>query len=80
MNTQFKKNLHHFIQSNLLREKIEINNNTELFETGLINSLKILDLIAFIELEIGSTIPDSMIQINHFNSINTIAKYFKKKN
>lgn len=55
-------------------ERIE--RGTPLFEGGLIDSLRILRLIAWIERETGSTIPDRMVRMDNFRSVERIAEVF----
>ena len=49
---------------------------TRLFEDRVVDSLKILELIAFLQSEIGRKIPDSQIVLANFQSIATIARVF----
>jgi acyl carrier protein len=53
-----------------------IRKNTPLFENGLIDSIRILDLIAFIEASIGARIPDQAIRLENFRSIEAISGAF----
>jgi methoxymalonate biosynthesis acyl carrier protein len=53
-----------------------IRKNTPLFESGLIDSIRILDLIAFIEASIGTRIPDQAIRLENFRSIEAISGAF----
>lgn len=65
-----------FVNEDLLadsEEKVEC--DTPLFE-GWIDSLKILRLIAFLEVTAGKKIPDALIVMDRFHTIETIAKNF----
>ena len=53
--------------------------DTPLFEDGWIDSLKILKLIAYVELMIGRNIPEEEIVMTNFRTTNTIAHYFCSK-
>jgi nucleoside-diphosphate-sugar epimerase/acyl carrier protein len=55
-----------------------IDEETALFDEGMIDSLKILQLIAFIETEIGRTIPDADIVMDNFRTVRTMAARFSK--
>ncbi len=55
-------------------ERIE--RDTLLFAGGLINSLRILELIAWIERETGREIPDRMVRMDNFRSVERIAEVF----
>jgi acyl carrier protein len=53
-----------------------IDEDTYLFDEGLVDSLKILQLIAFIEVQTGTTIPDRDVVMENFRSVRTIARRF----
>jgi len=66
-----------FVRSDLLRPSdVTIDEDTYLFDDGLIDSLKILLLIAFVEVETGRMIPDRDVVMSHFRTIRTIARRF----
>lgn len=50
--------------------------DTPLFETRIVDSLRILELIAFIESTTGKKIPDSQVVLANFRSIETMASRF----
>jgi acyl carrier protein len=50
--------------------------DTPLFEEGWIDSLKILQLIAFVETMTGREIPDRLVVMKHFRCVQTIARTF----
>jgi len=73
----FELELVDFINRELLREtphRVDV--ETYLFETGLVDSLKILQLIAFVELRTGREIPDRDVVMEHFRSPRAIAAKF----
>jgi len=49
---------------------------TRLFEERLVDSLKILELIAFLESETGQRIPDAQVVLANFRTIETMARVF----
>jgi acyl carrier protein len=53
-----------------------VDEDSYLFDDGLIDSLKILQLIAFVEVETGRAIPDAEVVMEHFRSVRTIAHRF----
>jgi acyl carrier protein len=66
-----------FVNEDLLagsQEKVAA--DTALFDEGRIDSLKILRLIAFLEVRSGKKIPDELIVMDRFRTIETIAKNF----
>jgi acyl carrier protein len=50
--------------------------DTALFDEGWIDSLKILRLIAFLEVRSGKKIPDELIVMERFRTIEVIARHF----
>jgi acyl carrier protein len=50
--------------------------DTRLFEDRVIDSLKVLELIAFLQSAVGRKIPDAQIVLANFRSIATIARVF----
>jgi acyl carrier protein len=53
--------------------------DTLLFEDGWIDSLKILKLIAYVELMIGRNLSDEEILMKNFRTVTTIAQHFGSK-
>lgn len=56
-----------------------IGRGTPLFSGGLINSLRILELIAWIERETGRVVPDRMVRMDHFRTVERIAEVFVRE-
>lgn len=54
----------------------EVRPETPLFETGIVNSLRILDLIAIVEELTGTRIPDAAVRLDTFRSVGAIAAAF----
>ena len=50
--------------------------DTPLFDDGWIDSLKILHLIAFVEIQAGRRIPDELIVMDRFRTVGEIARNF----
>ena len=50
--------------------------DTPLFATRLLDSLRVLELIAFTEQAIGRVIPDSHIRMDNFQTVARIAAVF----
>jgi acyl carrier protein len=66
-----------FVNEDLLAGSHEkVTPDTALFDEGRIDSLKILRLIAFLELRSGKKIPDELIVMDRFRTIEMIAKNF----
>lgn len=50
--------------------------DTELFSDGLVDSMRILDLIAWTEVATGREIPDELVRMDHFATPRRIAETF----
>lgn len=75
----FKKDLVKFINEHLLRGRgRKINSQSMLFEDRLIDSLKILNLIAYVEKKLKIKIQDKDIVMENFASADQISKTFFK--
>ena len=55
---------------------VDVAGDTPLFESGLVDSLAILELIAFVERATGRTIPPRQVQLRHFGTIDRICATF----
>ena len=53
-----------------------VDRSTPLFETGVVDSLGIFDLIAFVEDTTGSPVPLRKVDLSHFGTIERIARSF----
>ena len=78
---EFRSALLHFINVRLpeLRElkfQPDVHRSTLLFESGPIDSLGILHLIAFVENATGRKIPTKMVTMQHFRTVDTICETF----
>jgi acyl carrier protein len=55
---------------------VQIDESTPLFETGIIDSLGIIDLLAFVEAAIGKPVPMMKIDMRFFGTVNRISHTF----
>lgn len=63
-----------FINASLLApDRPRVCGDTPLFEDGVLDSMRVLDLIAFVEAETGRPLPDSQIRLANFRTAATIA-------
>jgi acyl carrier protein len=70
-----------FVREDLLEGRdVEIDADTSLFEEGMVDSLGILRLIAFLEIQIGRTIADAEVVMEHFRTIRTMDRRFGAEN
>ncbi len=56
-----------------------VNEEENLYEMGILNSLDILDIIAFIEETFKLSIVDNDVDMDNFNSINALEALIAKK-
>ena len=73
---QFENELLAFINRKLLNVRNSLNTKSKLFEDGYIDSMKILDLIAFVEKKLGKQINDSEMVMKNFSSVKKISDKF----
>jgi acyl carrier protein len=77
MNASPEKALLDFINQELLADKEgTVDAMTQLFQKGWIDSLKILQLIAFLEVQRGTDIPDRDVVMDRFQNVRTICEHF----
>jgi acyl carrier protein len=75
--TTFEARLMEFVRRELVGPGVgPIDEETYLFDEGLVDSLKILQLIAFIEMQTGHEIPDRDVVMANFRTVRTIARRF----
>ncbi|MDQ3673273.1 MAG: phosphopantetheine-binding protein [Gemmatimonadota bacterium] len=60
-------------------EGVHISEETQLFATRLLDSLRVLELIAYTEQAIGAAIPDSQIRMDNFQTVSRIAAVFLRE-
>jgi acyl carrier protein len=75
--TDLSNRLIRFVREDLLNGRsVAIEPDTRLFDEGIVDSLAILRLIAFLELRIGRSIADHEIVMEHFTTVRAIDEYF----
>ena len=65
-----------WINGTLVPAGVEVDADTPLFANGLINSIRVLQLIAWTEHSLGTRIPDARIRMDHFRTVQHIADAF----
>ncbi len=65
-----------WLHRRLLPPEVRVDSDTPLFENGLVDSVRILKLIAWTESRIGRTIPDREIRMDNFRCVRRIATVF----
>ena len=68
-----------FVKKELLRgRKSEVRPEDDLLSAGIIDSLGILQLVAFVEEQFGIKVPDEDVVFENFHSISALTEYLKK--
>jgi acyl carrier protein len=65
-----------WLRDRLAPTEILITADTPLFAHGLMDSIRVLELIAYTERAIGSVIPDTRIRMDNFRTVGRIADVF----
>ena len=65
----------HFSQA----RKRELRNDDLLLESGIVDSMGVLDLVSFIESEFGISVADEDLVQEHFGSVTRITAYIASK-
>jgi acyl carrier protein len=75
---EFERRAVEFVRTRLLPpgDDTPVHAETPLFECGVLNSLRILDLIAFVEKTLDARLPDKAIRLKNFRSVRAIADAF----
>jgi acyl carrier protein len=73
---RFQREMLAWLNARLAPPGVHITADTALFASGVINSIKILELIAFTERAIGREIADTFIRLDNFRSVERIALVF----
>ena len=72
----FIANTVNWINATLVPAGVTIDADTPLFAGGLINSIRVLRLIAWTEHALGIRIPDARIRMDYFRTVRQIAVTF----
>jgi acyl carrier protein len=68
-----------WLNEEIAPEGVVITADTQLFAGRLLDSLRVLELIAFTEQAIGSAIPDAQIRMDNFQTVSRIASVFLRE-
>jgi acyl carrier protein len=74
-----KEKIRNFIAENFLFGERELKDDEPLFESGIIDSLGLIKLIAFIEEKFNVSIDMSEIMIENFNTLDGIMETLKSR-
>lgn len=68
-----------FIKNEIMRNKnARLNEDEDLLSAGILDSLAILQLVAFIEDRFGIKVPDEDVVFENFQSINALVTYLEQ--
>lgn len=81
MQTDIKTDVREFIVDNFLfrEDRDSVSDSESLLENGLMDSTGVLELVAFLESDIGIRIEDAEIIPENFDSIDNISRYASAK-
>jgi acyl carrier protein len=82
MNNGIKYQIRQYVVENLLfsGNGHDLNDDQSFLDTGIIDSLGVMELAAFVEDEFGINVSDEEIIPQNFDTINYLAKYVESKN
>lgn len=73
-----KSHIMQFVKDELMHGRgTSINEDTDLLNAGIIDSLGVLQLVSFVDETFGIQIPDEDVVIENFKSVNTLATYLE---
>jgi len=73
---EFVRGMLAWLNDEVTPKGVRVDADTPLFATRLLDSLRVLELIAFTEQAIGRAIPDSHIRMDNFQTVARIAVVF----
>ena len=66
------ESIRQYLVDELIEEDVDINSNTRLFEEGLVDSMNLVKLLAFLEDQFQVNIPVSMVNDENLASIDNM--------
>lgn len=73
-----KEKIKSYIKENMMNTKIEFDDQTSLYDTGILDSLKIIQLTIYLQEEFHIMINPAEITLEDFETIDNIAKMMKQ--
>ena len=77
--SRFEQAMVAWLNSRFASKRIVITADTPLFARGVIDSLGILELIAWTEVNTGRIVPDESIRMDNFGTVARIAQMFVRE-
>jgi len=67
-----------YIKQDLLKGRVsDLSADDDLLDSGILNSLGILQLVSFVDERMGITIPDEDVVYENFNSVSALVDYLE---
>jgi acyl carrier protein len=78
---QIEEQIRHYVRENLLfgDARVQYDDNTSFLENGFVDSMGIMELVAFVQSEFGFEVDPMEILPEHFDSVNGLAGYIRRK-
>ena len=74
-----KSAIKNYIQTEILHGRnVSLKEDEDLLSAGIIDSLSILKLVAFVEERFNISVPDEDVVFDNFSSINALAEYLQQ--
>jgi len=74
-----KAALTEYVKNEIMRNKnARLDENEDLLSSGILDSLAILQLVAYIDKAFGIQVPDEDVVYDNFKSINTLVGYLQQ--
>ncbi len=77
-NENIAETVKEFITSDLLLDAVDIENDTSLFQGRLIDSMNLVQLLAFLESTFGVKIPTYAVTVENLDTVDSIEKLVNK--
>ncbi len=75
-----KERIRQFIETNFyISDKSQLQDETSLLDKGVVDSTGVLEVVAFLESELGVVVDDTEILPENLDSIGRIAAYVERK-
>jgi len=74
MSTNVKQMIRNYITDNLANKEIEFSDTESLYDNGVLDSLKILQLVMFLQNEFQVSLSPTEMQIEDFETIDSITE------
>lgn len=75
---EFSESIRKRIASRFAVDTAELTDGAELFSSGLIDSLGVMDLVALVEQELGQPVEPTDIVLDNFDTIASITAYAQR--